>query len=126
MKKLYGVIVFCGIIEISMLITKDEICYYNEGEKMNKRKKINLIMIILLISVFIYFVSTFAQQQKQIYALSIQEKEFLDRIEKEKQTEAELKLKLELTSENQYVESIAREKLGMVKDGERIFVDINK
>lgn len=59
-------------------------------------------------------------------AIRIQMKEVEKRINKEKTLQEELLKQKDELSSDESIEKIAREKLGMVKDGERIFVDINQ
>ena len=48
-----------------------------------------------------------------------------DRIEKEKAVQEELLEQQNIIETDEFIEKIAREKLGMVKEGERIYVDMD-
>ena len=92
---------------------------------MNKRKKSKLGLFVI-IGFFVYFAYVFIDQQKVLYAKEIEMNSIQMKIEEETKLNKELKKQKEMLGSDEYVEKIAREKLGMVKPGERIFVDINK
>jgi cell division protein FtsB len=48
------------------------------------------------------------------------------KIKEEEKNMEELKKQKDIINSDEYIEKIAREKLGMVKKGEKIFVDVNK
>jgi|GEM_PF-263395 len=98
------------------------------GESMvaRRKKKRGWWVYPFLAVAFVYTAFTVYSQSRDMYAIRIQIKEIQQRINREKATKEELlKQKDELSSEES-IEKIAREKLGMVKDGERVFVDINQ
>lgn len=92
---------------------------------MNKRKTSKLGLFVI-IGFFVYFAYVFIDQQKVLYAKEIEMNSIQMKIEEETKLNKELKKQKEMLGSDEYVEKIAREKLGMVKPGERIFVDINK
>lgn len=47
------------------------------------------------------------------------------KVEEEIVINEELKRQKEILDTDEYIEKVAREKLGMVKPGEKIFIDIN-
>lgn len=80
----------------------------------------------LLAIVLIYAAFTFTTQSNDLYILSLEIKQLEQKIAREEEEKQRLlKERDEITSDDS-IEKIAREKLGMVKDGERVFVDINK
>lgn len=91
---------------------------------MNKRKK-SRFGIVLFLSAIAYLTYLLISQQGILYAKQAQ----LDGINSKIQAEEENKEKLIRQSEeinsDENIEKIAREKLGMVKHGERVFVDVN-
>ena len=92
---------------------------------MNKGKKTR-VWLIVVACFFLYFCYVTLEQQRVLYikeneALSIQEK-----IREEEKINEGLKKQKEILNSDEYIESTAREKLGMVKKNERIFVDVNK
>ena len=89
------------------------------------RKKINFAKI-LLIGIFVYFISVFCIQQFRINEYRVQEEYYenaIAEINEEKQENEEL---MAQTNTAEYIEQVAREKLGLVKPYEKIFMDINK
>ena len=92
---------------------------------MSKRKKSKVVLMIFVV-VLIYFSYTVIKQQ----LLLDNKKDQLEAIEKKVADETELNKDLKKLEEdvnsNEYIEKVAREKIGLVKDGERVFVDINK
>lgn len=83
-------------------------------------------LIPLMAGVLIYAAITFAAQSNDLYILDLEIKQLEEKIAKEEEEKKNLlKMKDEISSDES-IEKIAREKLGMVKDGERVFVDINK
>lgn len=96
-----------------------------EDSKKNKKKKIKMIHIVMLVFSF-YFVYTLVDQQIQINKYNSQIETY----------RADIKSKTELTDyynkqkgsiqTDEYIENVARETLGYVKPYEKIFVDANK
>lgn len=80
----------------------------------------------LVLIMMVYAAFTFSSQSEDLYLINLQIKQLEQKIQREEDTKNELlKLQDELSSDES-IEKIAREKLGMVKDGERVFVDTNK
>ncbi len=92
---------------------------------MNKGKK-SIIGLVIIIVCGLYFGRIFIGQQKQLDILYAKTAEIDLKIEKEKKLNMELEEEKKVVLTEEYIEKIAREKLGMIKDGEKIFVDINK
>lgn len=92
---------------------------------MSKRKnsKLGLILVMIL---FIYFAYIAVGQQKVLYSKDIEMKKVQSKIDEEKKENEKLKKEKDLLNSDEYVEKTAREKLGMVKQGERVYVDIGK
>ena len=80
----------------------------------------------LLMVLAVYTAVTWVKQDTQIQILARAMSEVQAKIDRETKSNAKLQeQKLEIASDDS-IEQIAREKLGYVKDGERIFVDANK
>ena len=95
---------------------------------MNKRKK-PLLGIIFTIAIFvmsIYSAVTMIEQQKILSAKNNELKSVQAKIDEESKTSEELKKQKETVNSDEYIERVAREKLGMVKYGEKVFVDVNR
>ncbi len=93
--------------------------------KKRKRKKGWWVFPLLSVA-FVYTAFTVYSQSREMTAIRIEMKEVQKRIEREKALKQELLRQKDELSSDESIEKIAREKLGMVKDGERIFVDINQ
>ena len=92
---------------------------------MSKRKK-SRFGLVLLVLFFIYFAYTAVGQQKLLYMKNVELKKVQSKIDEEKKENEKLKKEQEQLNSDEFVEKTAREKLGMVKKGERVFVDIGK
>jgi cell division protein FtsL len=95
---------------------------------MNKRKKsiwgIAFTFVVIIMS--IYSAVTMIDQQKILSAEGNELKSVQAKIADENKTADELKKQQETVNSDEYVEKVAREKLGMVKHGEKVFIDVNK
>lgn len=81
---------------------------------------------ILLIFVAIYAISVFASQQKMLNAYRADIKNYEEKKEEETQTKEELLAMKENLNSTEYIEKVAREKLGMYLPNERVYIDIAK
>lgn len=90
-----------------------------------KQKKFKLWTLILIVSVC-YFAYTIYNQQTYISAKEIQHAELQKDIYAAKIKNEQLLHQKSLINTNEFAEKIAREKLGYVKDGEKVYVDTNR
>ncbi len=101
--------------------------FYNESDLLMKNifknklvKKICLIVFVIYISVIMF------NQQKTINSYNAQQEYYSEKIEKAKEyNQILISEKSNLNSE-EYIEKIAREKLDMYSENERVYIDINK
>ncbi|HOQ76295.1 MAG TPA: septum formation initiator family protein [Thermoclostridium sp.] len=91
-----------------------------------RKRKSGWWIVPLLAVAFVYTAFTVYSQSREMYAIRIEMKEVQKRIDREKALKQELLKQKDQMNSDESIEKIAREKLGMVKDGERIFVDINQ
>lgn len=92
--------------------------------KNNKRGKLfKKIFIILFI---LYFIYTLISQQETLNAYAKEEDRYNKYIEIAEEEQKELKSTKENINSNEYIEHVAREKLGMYYPNERVYVDIEK
>lgn len=70
-----------------------------------------------------YFIITLIQQQDEISAIRAQMQMLEHKISQERENQEKLLEQKSKANTDEFIESIAREKLGMVKEGERLFVD---
>lgn len=104
-----------------------DIQIYNESDLLMKNilknsfiKKICLIVFMIYVSVIII------NQQKTINSYNSQQEYYSEQIKNAKQyNQILISEKSNLNSE-QYIEKIAREKLDMYSENERVYIDINK
>lgn len=93
-----------------------------------KKKKDNSSKVIVLIALAIafYLVYTFHTQEIQLNKL---EQEIIE-LEKEKKEKEqmikEIKDEIQNINSPQYIEKYAREELKMVRENEKVYVDVNK
>ncbi len=90
---------------------------------MRRQRHINLIMLVLMSGLIVYFLVTYVKQHDEISLIENEMNSLEQKIAKERQTQEEL---IELSNQadtNEFIEKIAREKLGMVKEGERLYID---
>jgi cell division protein FtsB len=92
---------------------------------MNKRKKPGFGIYILLI-IFLYLSYIAVDQQKLLNAKNLELEKIENKIREEQRLNEELKREQEMIQSDEYKEKVARDKLGMVKKNERVFVDIGK
>lgn len=88
--------------------------------------KINkLIKKVIVLAIILYTSVTFIKQQKSLNAYNNEQIALNDKIQEQKEyNETLLSTKQNITSP-EYIEQIAREKLGMYKASERAYVDVN-
>ena len=89
------------------------------------RKKINFAKIIG-IGIFVYFISVFCIQQFRINEYKVQEEYYQNAIAEINEEKTQNEELMAQTNTAEYIEQVAREKLGLVKPYEKIFMDVNK
>jgi len=89
------------------------------------RKRLNFAKI-LGIGIFVYFVSVFCVQQFRINEYNVQEEYYEDAIAEINEEKLKNEELMAQTNTSEYIEQVAREKLGLVKPYEKIFMDMNK
>lgn len=90
---------------------------------MNKRKKSRFGLLVFL-CLLIYFTYVIINQQRELNAKFAELNSIKEKIRQEKELEKQLKREKAKINSDEYNEKIAREKLGMVRSGEKVFVDI--
>ena len=92
-----------------------------------KNKITNKLLKRLLIFAFIiYFVYTLIMQQKTLNSYYAEETKFNNDIEVAQDYQNELQSMKDNISSDEYIEQIAREKLGMYYPNEKVYIDIKK
>ena len=85
-----------------------------------------LIKKIILIALAIYIVGIFISQQKTLNAYSKEIKNYENQIENEQESQQSLEEMKENVNSPEYIEKIAREKLGMYLPNEKVYIHITK
>lgn len=92
-----------------------------------KNKKTNNFFKRILILVFIgYFVYTLIMQQQTLNAYANQRAKCNEEREVAQEENKELQEMKENINSDEYIEQIAREKLGMYYPNERVYIDVEK
>lgn len=98
-------------------------------EKINSRKilsehkktyrfSIGKLSSLILIILLIYLVASITMQFKKLYAMQTEMKEVQKKVTELQGKNFQMSEQLKLVQSDQYIEQIAREKLGLVKSGE--------
>ena len=90
-------------------------------KKLKKIKKPYKKIIIIFITV--YFIYTLKKKKKTLNAYSIEQSNYSKQIEQEQATKETLLKTKERVNSTEYIEDVAREKLGMYLPNERVYVD---
>ena len=108
-----------------MYILKTNRIRHNLGGCKMNGKKGSRWGLFILIAFIVYFLFIIVEQQKILYSKEEAMKNIRTRVEEETRENEELIRQKEILDTDEYIEKVAREKLGMVKPGEKIFIDIN-
>ena len=92
----------------------------------NKRKRKNKTKRIMYLILLVYVGCIFVQQQMVLFACQKEKDHYLKEIEEQKQITAKYKEEEKNCESVAFIQKVAREKLGMVLPGEKVFVDISK
>lgn len=94
--------------------------------KSKRRKTRKAIFIIAVFTFLTYFSYNFLYTKKTISSMEYELNELKGEIEELSNENKELSNFKDEVDNIEYVEKIAREKLGMIKKGEKIFIDISE
>ena len=97
----------------------------NSVGKSKYRKKVN-IKRVLLIGLCVYFLSVFSIQQFKINEYKVKEDYYNIAISEINEEKEEYEMLANKSDSTDYIEKVAREKLGLVKPYEKIFIDVNR
>lgn len=90
---------------------------------MKKKFKFNRIIII---GIIIYVLYTLISRQQVLSTYRKEEQHYLDLIAQEQQRNSELLETKQNIDSTEFIEEIARDKLGMYLPNERVYIDISK
>lgn len=88
---------------------------------MKKKLRINRFIII---AVLIYFIYTLVSQQQMLNSYKQEASTYSNQIEEANDKNEELKNVKNNINSTEYIENMAREKLGMYLPNERVYIDI--
>jgi cell division protein FtsB len=94
--------------------------------KQMRKTRANPILKVLFFLLLAYLAINLASQQQLIEARQGELSTVEAKISDSEQLRAELEREKEMIMSDESLERIARAKLGMIKPGERVFVDINR
>lgn len=92
----------------------------------SQKRKNGRWLVPLIAVVILYAALVFTAQSHDMYVINLEIKQLEQKIAKKEEEKLRLLGEKDEISGDESIEKIAREKLGMVKDGERVFVDVNK
>lgn len=90
-----------------------------------KFKKAGIITKIVIAALLVYAVVSLVTVRSKTAALNAQTQQLQQQITDMTQSNAELEYKIEHSEDADTIEEIARDKLGLVKPGEKIFYDMS-
>jgi len=88
------------------------------------KKKVNWLKLCMLVFLFTYAVYTLVKQEIEIHKYEKEKAVYMEQITLAKQKQDEYKHYSEYVNSDEYIEKIAREKLGMLLPEERIYIEI--
>ena len=100
-----------------------------DGNQKKPKRKLNvkkMVMVIAVTGFAIYFVYVLIWQQFTIGKKNSEIDALQTQIETAKQETDKLQSELEKVNDPEYLERMARERLGLVEANERVFVDANQ
>ena len=93
---------------------------------MSKKKRPKAWIILLFIIATASLTPILIDQQKMLYMKNIEMNSVNNKITSQNKIKEDLQKQKKILNTDLYVEKVAREKLGMIKSGEKVFVDVNK
>ena len=90
-----------------------------------KFKKAGIITKIVIAALLVYAVVSLVTVRSKTAALNAQTQQLQQQVTDMTQSNAELAYKIEHSEDADTIEEIARDKLGLVKPGEKIFYDMS-
>lgn len=97
----------------------------HEKEPKPKQKKSKVSKVLWAV-VFLYVGYIFVQQQMRLHDLRVEEKQVSAEIEQAQAEHQDLTHIMDIMGTNEYIEKVARQKLGFVKPDEQVFVDTSR
>lgn len=86
----------------------------------------NILKRVVIIVLFIYAVSIFVKQQKMLNTYASEKEQYTNEIVTARSEQDKLNTQLNSVNSTEYIEEMARDKLGMYLPNERVYIDITK
>lgn len=86
----------------------------------------NILKRVVIIALFIYAVSIFVKQQKMLNTCASEKEQYENEISTARAEQDKLNSQLNSVNSTEYIEEMARDKLGMYLPNERVYIDITK
>ena len=93
---------------------------------MKKKIIFSLLKKLFIIAFIVYFAFTLIKQQQTLNSYASQKEEYNEDIDVAEEKQEELQKMQENINSDEYIEQIAREKLGMYYPNERVYIDVEK
>ena len=93
---------------------------------MKKKIFTNILKKILIIAFIVYFAFTLIKQQQTLNSYANQKAKYNEDIEVAEDEQEELQKTKDNINSDEYIEQVAREKLGMYYPNERVYIDVEK
>jgi len=97
---------------------------YNSSGRKTFRLSHSKLPVIVIITLLLYAAFTFGSQFSKLYAMQQDVQQIQSEVTELRQRNADLREQVKLLQSDAYVESIARERLGLVKPGESRIVPV--
>lgn len=95
-------------------------------KRQNKASAKRLLVLVGILLVCVYATCVFVKQQITLSQCEDLAKEYEEKIAEAELEQQKLKDELEQAGTDEYIQRAAREKLGLVKANERVFIDISE
>ena len=95
------------------------------NKQVRKKYRVDYLRVILVVA-FVFFSFTVIKQQFKINEYDVQIKSIQQDIDDAKEKTIELKAVQDKVNDDEYMEQVARNELGLVKPYEKIFIDVDK
>ncbi|MBA1334617.1 MAG: Cell division protein DivIC (FtsB), stabilizes FtsL against RasP cleavage [Firmicutes bacterium] len=97
--------------------------YHLDRKKPNRKIRVRHILLVVLA---LYIGYTLVYQHIAIRQARSDEAVVREQIRKLEEENERIRAQIEMMQSDQYIEKLAREKLGLIKPGEVMFVDVNR
>ena len=95
------------------------------NKQIKKKYKVDYLRVILVVALVLFSI-TFVKQQFQINEYDVQINSIEQDIATAKEKVEQLKSVQDKVNDDEYIEQVARNELGLVKPYEKIFIDVDK